>query len=513
MKNKINIFRLLLLSILVFSACEDKLDQSNPNRAQEDTFWKNETDFNLALTSCYTPLKNALNGGYYGTRGVMIRICRADEVEFRNDITEIYQMQQFANSNTNRLSHGMYYQFYNALYRANSIMQQLEKKRANFSTEFNNAIEGECLFIRGFYLFQLGKEFNNSPLRLTASQSPSSFPLAKSSQKEIWEQAVKDLTRAADLLPLKNELGKPTKGSALAAMGKIFIYTKEWQKAIDTLEPLTKSPYTYKLVDDFSWNFDDTHENNVESIFELLIENVGGNDLWGNGEKVNSTQTNTRPKEYAAAEVGGWYEANPTQQMMDIFLKEKDKDGKPDYRALSSVVWDYPGAMYYQQEFRDVFAQEKWNTVWLLKYQNWKSGKTEPSPPMSSINERAIRYADVLLLLAEAYMNAGDNNKAVGYLNQIRKRANLNDFSGAKTKEAIFKDIEHQRAIEFFVEGERFYDLRRWGLLEERLKTCNKGRYKNFTAGKVNNSNKFYFLPIPAKELQTNELCTPNEGW
>lgn len=126
-------------------------------------------------------------------------------------------------------------------------------------------------------------------------------------------------------MPITNKIGKPTQGAAYAALGKIYVYEENWQEAINVLEPLTQNPYTYKLVEDFNWNFDDTHENNAESIFELLIEDVGGTDLWGDGENINSTQSNTRPKEYAAAEVGGWYEANPTQQIMDIFWKEKTK--------------------------------------------------------------------------------------------------------------------------------------------------------------------------------------------
>ena len=128
----------------------------------------------------------------------------------------------------------------------------------------------------------------------------------------------------------------------------------------------------------------------------------------------------------------------------------------------------------------------------------------------------AVRYDEVLLLLAEAYLRSTskqDLSKAVSYINQIRQRANLNDYSGAMTKEEIFKDLEHQRAIEFFVDGERFYDLRRWGLLEERIKTCNPVRYKQLMTGKVGNTNRYYYYPIPSKELETNTLCTPNEGW
>ncbi len=501
----------------VLSSCDAQLEQVNPNKATEDTFWKNEKDFELALTSCYTPLKNALNGGYYGTRGVMMRIARADEVEFRNDISDVFQACYFTNTNGNSLSQGMFYQFYNALYRTNSIMQKLEEKGSAFSTEFVNKVKGECLFIRGFYLFQLGKEFKDAPLRLTASQSPATFPLAKSSQAEIWNQAAEDLTTAASLLPMKNDvIGKPTKGAANAVLGKVYVYLKEYDKAISALAPLTSSPYTYQLVDDFSWNFDEAHEHNAESIFELLMENVGGTDIWGNGENIQSTQSNTRPKEYAAAEAGGWYEANPTQQMMDIFLKEKDKNGDSDPRARASVAWDYEGCMYYLKPFREIFKEEKWGTFWILKYQNWNTLAAEVAPPKSFINERAVRYADVILLLAESYLYSStqkDLDMAIGYLNQIRERANLNPYSGAKTEEAIFADLEHQRAIEFFVEGERFYDLRRWGLLEKRMETCNPARYQQLMTGKVGNTNRYYYYPIPSKELETNPLCTPNEGW
>ena len=290
---------------------------------------------------------------------------------------------------------------------------------------------------------------------------------------------------------------------------------ENWDKAIDTLEPLTTSPYSYQLVD-FAWNFDVEHENNAESIFEILMEPVGGTDIWGNGELMNSTQTNTRPKEYAASEVGGWFEATPTTQFMEYFEMEKDKNGDYDYRARMSVAWDYEGCTYYMKPFRSVFPESKWNTSWILKYQNWAWQEREPSPPMSQINERAVRYADVLLLLAESYLRSSSRqnlSKSVSYINQIRQLANLNDYSGNMDSNSIFSELEHQRAIEFFVEGERFYDLRRWGLLEERLKTCDESRYNQFMTGVTGNTNKYYYFPIPSKELETNPLCTPSEGW
>src|SRR5699024_2376866 len=117
-------FIIATLSVLLFS-CEGKLDLVNPNNVTSETFWQTEEDFNLAINSCYTPLKN-WNGGYYGTRGLMTRISRADDIEFRNDINEIYAMHRFTNDAYNAVAQNIFYQFYNAIYRTNSILQEIE---------------------------------------------------------------------------------------------------------------------------------------------------------------------------------------------------------------------------------------------------------------------------------------------------------------------------------------------------------------------------------------------------
>lgn len=234
------------------------------------------------------------------------------------------------------------------------------------------------------------------------------------------------------------------------------------------------------------------------------MEKLGGDDLW-NGENINSAQSNVRPKEYAAAEVGGWYEATPTQTMKDILFKETDKDGQTDYRLRMSLAWNYPGVTYYKKNFEDIF-KEKLDSYWILKYQNWQPRTEEPWPPQSFINERVMRFADVILMLAEVELELGNLSESVDYIDQIRLRANLNSYDREMNKEQIKGELIHQRAIEFFIEGERFYDLRRWGLLEDALKRQDLTRYANF-------SSRFYYFPIPAKELQTNGLCTPSEGW
>lgn len=485
-------------------SCENKLDLVNPNSVTSATFWKTENDYRLAIASCYTPLKN-WNGGYYGTRGLMTRIGRADDIAFRNDINEIYAMHRFTNDAFNAVGQNIFYQFYNAIYRANSILEEIEG--AGLPVEFMNKIRGEALFIRGMYYFQLAKEFKDVPLRLKASQDPATFPIEKSEQALVYEQAVKDFLAAADLLQLTNDKGKPTKGTAYAYLGKLYVYMKKWSEAKESLLPLTKAPYTYKLVEDFAWNFDEQHENNSESIFEILYEPVGGTDQWDNGETANSAQSTTIAVEYAAGSVGGWFEAQPTQKMMDIFWREKRASGDFDYRALVSVAWNYPGCMYYQKPIQEVLNATELNQYWILKSQNSKTRTAEVESIPSYINERAMRYADVLLLLAESEIELGNAIAATGYIDQIRTRGNnLPSYAGSLNLSALKKELIHQRAIEFFKEGERFYDLRRWGLLEVELKTADAVRFANF-------SPRHYYLPIPAKEIQTNKLITQNSDW
>ncbi|WP_270087814.1 RagB/SusD family nutrient uptake outer membrane protein [Sphingobacterium sp. SYP-B4668] len=492
------------LIALLFMSCENKLDLTNPNSVTSETFWKTETDFKLAIASCYTPLKN-WNGGYYGTRGLMTRISRADDIEFRNDINEIYAMHRFTNDSYNAVAQNIFYQFYNAIYRANSILTELDN--ANLSDDFKNMVRGEALFIRGMYFFQLAKEFGDVPLRLSPSQDPTTFPLAKSSQADVYAQAAKDFIAAADILPLTNDKGKPTKGTSYAYLGKLYVYTEQWQEAKKVLEPLTKAPYTYRLVDDYAWNFDELHEHNSESIFEILYEPVGGTNQWDNGETANSAQSTTIAVEYAAGSVGGWFEAQPTKKMMNIFWKEKAANGDFDYRAKTSVAWDYPGCMYYQRPIQQVLNATEIKQYWILKSQNSATRTEEVESLPSYINERAMRFADVLLLLAECELESGTASDAIPYIDQIRTRGgNLLPYAGPNTAIAIKNELMHQRAIEFFKEGERFYDLRRWGLLETELKNQDPIRFANF-------NKRHYYLPIPAKEIQTNPLITQNNDW
>ncbi|MFV0269427.1 MAG: RagB/SusD family nutrient uptake outer membrane protein [Draconibacterium sp.] len=501
------IFKLLILiGAVVFSSCEDQLNLTNPNQITTETFFLTETDFEQALISAYVSAKSGLAGGYTGTRCVMLRNGRSDEIEFRNDIKGIFQVSRFTNDADNYEVALMFSQCYRGIYRCNLIEEKLAEK--DFSQEFKDKIMGEAYFLRAFYFHILAREFKDVPIRLTASQDAATFPMEKSSQSEVFAQALSDLAKAEPLLPVITDAasakGKPSRGSAKALAGQIYIEMGDWANAKAQLEPLTKSPYEYELVE-YGWNFDEAHEYNKESVFEIIFDLSGGTSKWGDGEDVNATQSNTIAKEYAAAEVGGWFEAWPTQTLMDALWKEKDLNGDFDVRGRMTVAWNYPGCMYYLKPFTEVFAPEKHDTYWWTKYQNAYTSEGE-GDSRSSINERYLRYAHVICNLAEAEIELGNADAAINLLNQIRRRANLADYSGDSGKASLKEELIHQKFVEFAKEGVRFYDLRRWGMLEEALQEQDPIRAQNFMA-------KHYYFPLPNKEVQNNPLLGPSEGW
>ena len=498
-----NIVVLALVMMFAFTACESYLDQVNPNRITSDTFFLTKSDFEQALAATYTPLRNP-NGGYYNVRTFELRNYRGDDVSVRNDTEALFQIHLFLNSPNNVNAADLFDECYSAIYRANLLMEKIQE--SSMSSDFKNQVMGEALFLRGIHFFFLALEFKDVPLRLEGSQKVEDFPLAKSPQTEVYAQVETDLRQAIELLPVvAPDLGRATKGAALAYLGKMYIYTEQWEKAISTLEPLTKSPYTYGLVENYLHNFNMDNEFNKESVFEVAYQKVGAaTGRWGE-ETMNAMMTSPLNRIFGCGDVAGWDICNGSPKMLNILTSERDKNGDYDIRARVGAAWNYEGCIYYTNPFTETVKPANQGKLYIQKYSYSHFNNVEIVPE-SEINMRAYRYANVLLYLAEAELKRGNGTKAVDYINQIRQRANLNLLDSSSSTGAIMDDIIKQRAIEFFGEGERFYDLRRWGVLEQEIKNSTSERAANFTM-------KFAYLPIPSKEIQTNPLCTQAEGW
>ncbi|HEY4785123.1 MAG TPA: RagB/SusD family nutrient uptake outer membrane protein, partial [Bacteroidales bacterium] len=240
----------------------------------------------------------------------------------------------------------------------------------------------------------------------------------------------------------------------------------------------------------------------VEGVFEIEYAAIGGSSIW-TSDPASKTRGDFIAQEIMPQNIGGWGEMTPTMVLLNKFLAEPDKDGNFDPRATASLAWDYPGCTYYQRDFHTTWPGQ----VLLKKGQNWWN--KDEGNWISSLNEFGMRYADVLLMLAETYTMKGDVASAAPLVQRVRTRANLVDKTVAMTAytaDQMMVEIKHQRDLEFAREGLHFYDLRRWGDIQSVITAAKKIGYLNWAA-------KFEYYPIPLAELQTNTKMTQSTAW
>jgi hypothetical protein len=288
------------------------------------------------------------------------------------------------------------------------------------------------------------------------------------------------------------------------------LYTKDYANAESTLVQLTSSPFSYQLMTNYGDNFLPTKENNQESLFEIQLGDVGGTNPWA-GENANEAIGVTTAQEFAPAEVSGWFEVSPTDKLFNEFQLEKTTANDFDPRMYATLAWDYPGSVFYTQPFSN-FALVFGYKSMFKKYQNYLqtnelTGASGVSDYTSSINERALRYDDVLLMIAEAVTMQSRPADAYAYVNQIRARALLSPLAAGSTEDQMMAEIRHQRMIEFAREGQRFYDLKRWGLLQQEISNSDKIGKQFYVAGKHD------LFPIPQSEMDANPLMKQNPLW
>lgn len=499
---------ILLLSTSL-AACTDELDQVNPNVITQESFWKTEKDVLSGLAATYKALRN-IDNGYWGVRGVEMTNGRGDDFFIRNDVQSLYQLSTFTNNPTTGTPAGAYTGFYQGIFRANQVIENTPN--AQISDELKRQLIGEAKFLRGLNYFLLAINFGAVPIITTVPQEREDYFVKQSPEAEVWAQAERDLQEAKATLPVTypaEQVGRATQGAAIGFLGKAYVYQEKWAEAENEFKLLAQpngepqAPFNFNLLENYEHNFMKEYDNNVESLFEIQLQNVGGVQPWS-GENANESLGVTTAQEFAPAEAAGWFEAFPTNKILNAFQQEKTVNNDFDPRMYASIVWDYPGAMYYNKPFSSFKLQFGLNAM-IRKYQNWRNDNE--GIWISEINEKALRYADILLLYAETLTNRGNVTAAYPLVNKIRNRADLADLPVGYSQEQMMAEIRHQRMIEFFREGQRFYDLKRWGLLEEEIANSDKEGRQFF------NLAKHEYFPLPQNEINTNPNVEQNPNW
>jgi starch-binding outer membrane protein, SusD/RagB family len=507
MRNMKTIYYFFTIAILGLTACSESfLDLENPNKITSSTYWKTEADLEAGVASAYNSLVDDYNG-YWGVVALELKEGRTENFQIRNDVRGRFDVSTYQNTISTGETSNFYKGCYTGIFRCNQVIHFADQVEG-ISDQKKTELLAEAHFIRGIQYFVLAIDFGSVPIITDLAESKDDYFKEKSTLEQVWAQAISDLETAKAGLPVswpEDQVGRATKGAAIGFLGRVHLYRKEWIQAISELGELVnnESQYGYGLMDNFADNFVLEHENNKESVFELQYSFEGGPDIW-TSNPANKSRSTFIAQECAPGEVGGWFELLPTQVLLDAMLEEKTEGGDFDPRATATLAWNYPGCVFYQRGFDTTYES---GAIWLRKNQNWWNANE--GDWKSELNEKGMRYSDVLLMLAEAYTMDGKISNAAPLVQRVRTRAKLVDketeMSGWNASQ-MMEEIMHQRNVEFAREGLRFYDLRRWGKLEETIKASKVEGYMNYTS-------KYEYYPIPESELENNPNIFQNDSW
>lgn len=484
-----------------------------------------------------------------------------------NDGQTFHFIETFYNTRTDFSEvDGLWYLMYIGISRANAALNALESLDES-SFKLKNQRIAEMRFLRGHWYFQLKIMFKYMPYidENVPRDNYANIGNRELSNEQLWDKIADDFQFAADNLPdNKTDLGRPDKIAAYAYLAKTRLYQAYQQNEKNTVTSIDQQHLnevisatdkvlgsSYHLESDFANNFlPGTYENGVESIWAIQYSNSDGT-MFG---RLNYSDALSVPQGIGCCDF-----KKPSQNLVNAF--KTDANGLPlldtynssdvnvlndniDPRldhtvALAGRTWKYDPAYIYQNS---------WNRSPAI-YGNYASLKENVSPSCecfvhldpfyaNSKNRIILRYADVLLMRAEALNELGNQGDALSLVNQIRQRAAnstamLKDVNGnfeghynvglyvagsniAVTQENVRKAIRFERRLEMAEEGSRFFDLVRWGIADQVLNdyfNIEKTKWsflKNAYFTKMKNE----YLPIPLNQINfSKSLYQQNYGY
>ncbi len=353
---------------------------------------------------------------------------------------------------------------------------------------------GEAHFLRAHYYFILARFFGDVPLITEPQSSDSDLFPPRDPVAQVYELIISDLNAAAELLPPKSSYGsenkgRVSKGAAYGLLAKVHLTLGNYQEVVQYTTEVESLGYA--LNENYADNFSITNENSVESLFEVQYASNGGYDFWSNENQASWASPFMGPR--GANFVAGGYGWNqPTEEFVNAY-----EEG--DERKEATVLYE-GGPEFDGKEYESRFSFTGYNTRKFLVPLSQVSAYDN-----SPMNFPILRFADVLLMKAEALNELGQTELAEDYLNMVRNRAGLDDIenlSQADCRNAVL----HERRIELAFEGQRWFDLIR----------VNDGEYGlNFlrSIGRNNASQKHLLFPIPQIELDRNPNLVQNPGY
>jgi hypothetical protein len=510
---------LVLASTLMLTSCtEDFLSTPSLTQPAGDQPFKSANDVNLALNGVYSVLQsNTMYGGTLnGFQGYPGYDALGDNAfnQYKWEGLGLFMEGNLTPASGPVLSH--WNDLYQGISRVNLVINKLQQvEGSDLSPDQVNAYLGQAYFLRALFYFNLAVYFEDAPL-ITEPQTIAESYVPKNTYEEITAQVVEDLTFASENLPISHpsELyGYATRGAALSLFARVQLYNGNYDGPNGVLE-LTNEVLGlgYSLHPNYAELFTPENETSPEVIFSVRFQRELG---FSNGETFSATYLGTPKVDIRPMPnlVNSYYDING-QPVADVSALPTDQR---DPRANATIFFE--GDLFLEDinRFYGVPPVAKGPTGFATKKYIRKNESDEEgfrSFTAGSQDFYVIRYADVLLMRAEAMAETGDIAGATAMVNEVRARVGMpsvESVEGAVSQAEMIEIVRHERRVELALEGLRFMDLKRWGEIEEAFNRAIAdpvGPYNPVYQGR-----KSEVLPIPQNELDVNPNLVQHPDW
>jgi hypothetical protein len=491
-------FLLSLGVLLAASGCKkDFLDLQPQATISADGFFKTQDQVQQAVNSAYAPVRT-LGNVYYWVFGEM----RSDNTTFQyNNTDRGYESQRefvdvFLVSANSESVQDFWQISYNGISRCNDVLSKIDA--VAMAEDKKNQYVGEVKFLRALYYYDLVRQYGGVPLRVSTVESPSGAKSeGRAAAADVYASIVADLTDAAAKLPAKAayaaaDAGRATKGAAAALLASVYLTQKDYANAVAQLRAVRAGGYS--LLPSYRGVFDPANKNNAESIFEIQYlgsqPDLSSSFTYAFAPFNSGTLVTGDPATPILGTGSGWN--TPTQDMIDAY-----EPG--DLRKEASLALGYTNA-----------AGAFVSVPFVTKY-NFGIA----APGRTNTNFPVLRYADVLLMLAEALNEQGyaAGGEAFAALNEVRRRAGLPEKTGAAvSSQAAFRAaVLQERRVELAFENKRWYDLVRTGQAVAVLNAHGareKALHPTYlSANTYQVTDNKLLLPIPQREVTIDNLA------
>ncbi len=485
-------FTILALALVCgLASCNDWLKEQQPNESKLSDFFISKDAAKQAVVGCYVPMTWNL-GSTYCNEWLIGDIASDDAIkggEYLKDMADAFDICKFQVVSSNSLLDAFYNAQYIGISRCNQALESIGAMvLPDDMTETERAqMLGEAKFLRAFYYFRLVRLFGGVPMPLVPVVSSEDWKMQRSSSDEVYAQILTDLQDAEAVLPLRSEysaddLGRVTKGAAEALLMKVNLYLKNYSEVLRWGKLITASG-EYSLVPDYFSQFLLENEWSEESVFEINYVTDMYSDYGGFGFTRGSfTQIMMRPRSANVGGVSGWGYDRPT---WDLYAEFESGDPRRDWTILEQLPTEVENETA-EIHYANYFYNRKYQMEsYPASAEAAAKGLRFEFPDLThasraGLNWKEIRYADVLLMYAEAAIESGTELAiAKEYINSIRHRASASLPEVEATREAL----RHERRVELAMEGHRWFDLCRWGIAKETMNAYRqKFRLSNWDA-------------------------------